>query len=670
MQTLIKFIVTSFLIFVTGILPPNCAAESENENNVEIVPPRAPASSNIIVRLRDNPKGRARANILDRVGVARRQLGRRTVQAGTKSKIGTHLPDLTLVSFNNDREADAALAVLRKNPEILYAEPDYKVRIQLNSAGRIPNDFEFARQIGLLNDGSHGTKTNADIQAAMAWRTATGSRNIIVAVIDTGIDYYHPDLAPNIWTNTREIPGNGLDDDGNGFVDDLHGFDFVGNDSDPFDDNKHGSHVSGIIGAAGNNGIGIAGVCWEVSIMSVKAFGSDGSANLSDVLDAIDYAVANGANIINASWGLNSRSRSLEDAVMSAEKAGVLFIAAAGNDRTDSPFYPAAYTGVISVAATDGFDQRASFSNFGTNITVAAPGQDIYSTVPNSTYDFLSGTSMAAPHVSGLAALILSDHPDFSGENVRDIIVNTADPLQTDHPLGRGRINAASALQKAISLPKLAINVPGTLEGTFNVPGSAFGVQFKHFSLSVAVGKAGTNFVTISEGTDAVNPGLLATNTDSNAFPDGPCIFKLEAENAEDGKATLFAASSIANTAITEPLSNDILRAGELLEIRGRVPAGTLNFRIEYAPGLVPAAWTSIGIQLATKEEQLAGILARWDTSMVLSNEFYTLRLTTGDGKTTARANFVYLDQHLKPGWPKRNPIHGDFPIEDWRNVV
>ena len=201
----------------------------------------------------------------------------------------------------------------------------------------------------LQNLGGNDAKTNADIRATEAWAFTTGSSNIIVAVIDTGVDYFHQDLRHNLWRNTREIPGNGIDDDGNGFIDDFHGYDFVSNDSDPFDDNGHGTHVSGTIGAEGNNGIGTAGVCWQVTILPVKAFDQDGNGSVANAINAIHYAVANGARIINASWGLDEKSRALEEAVRFATDAGVLFVAAAGNSRTATPSYPAAYNDVIAV---------------------------------------------------------------------------------------------------------------------------------------------------------------------------------------------------------------------------------------------------------------------------------------------------------------------------------
>ena len=238
-----------------------------------------------------------------------------------------------------------------------------------------------------------------------------------VAVVDTGIDTSHPDLDGNIWRNPNEQP-NGFDDDGDGFIDDLHGADFVNRDSDASDDAGHGTHVGGIIGAEGNNGIGISGVNWNARLMPLKFLNSDGEGNTADAAMAIDYAVAHGARAINASWGGPAFSQTLYEAVRRAGQHNVLVVAAAGNEGNDSdvaPDYPAAFdlSNVISVAASDRYDNLLSYSNYGAkSVDLAAPGDDIYSTVPPATepsgYANFSGTSMAAPAVTGAAALYFS----------------------------------------------------------------------------------------------------------------------------------------------------------------------------------------------------------------------------------------------------------------------
>ncbi len=295
---------------------------------------------------------------------------------------------------------------LLANPKVEYAEPNFILH-----ALEIPNDPAFSNLWGLNNTGQTGGKSDADIDAPEAWDKNKGSKNIIVAIIDTGIDYEHPDLKDNIWINNGEIPGNGVDDDNNGFVDDVHGWDFRNNDSDPMDDNRHGTHCAGTIGAVGNNSEGVVGVNWQVQLMALKFLDASGSGSTSDALEAIIYAVDNGAKILSNSWGGGGFSQSLKDAIEYADQHNALFVAAAGNSSSDndqSPSYPASYDveNVISVAASNDRDYLASFSNYGARtVDLAAPGESILSTVPGNGYQYLSGTSMATPHVSGAAAL-------------------------------------------------------------------------------------------------------------------------------------------------------------------------------------------------------------------------------------------------------------------------
>ena len=232
--------------------------------------------------------------------------------------------------------------MLDANPHVQFFEPDATVETQ-----RTPNDPDFDSLWGLNNLGQTGGTLDADIDAAEAWNITTGSGQRIVAVIDTGVDYRHEDLAANMWTNLGEIPGDGIDNDGNGFIDDIYGYDFANNDGDPLDDNNHGTHVAGTIGAVGNNGIGVTGVNWNVQIMALKFLQADGSGTISAAIEAIDYAVENGASISNNSWGFNGApSQALHDAVAAARSQDHIFVAAAGNgnflgfglDNDVSPF--------------------------------------------------------------------------------------------------------------------------------------------------------------------------------------------------------------------------------------------------------------------------------------------------------------------------------------------
>jgi len=367
-----------------------------------------------------------------------------------------------------------ALEALRSLPEVLYAEPNF-----IRYAEAVPNDPRYSELWALKNTGQTGGTAGADIKAETAWDITTGDRNVVVAVIDQGIDINHSDLTNNIWRNPGEIPGNGIDDDGNGYVDDYNGFDFVHNDSSVYDGpgtnpdgsiiDQHGTHVAGTIGAAGNNSVGVVGVNWQVSLMSLKFLGPQGGTT-ADLLKALAYAKmmrdlwissagAHGANIrvTNNSYGGGGFSQAEFDAIQALGNSGILFVAAAGNSNLDnnlSPAYPASYDlpNVISVAATDAFDNLANFSNRGSRtVNLGAPGVSILSTSPGNSYALLSGTSMASPHVAGAAALVLAAHPSLSMTRLRAALIFGGDPTNAldQFTVSGRRLSLAGALQNA-----------------------------------------------------------------------------------------------------------------------------------------------------------------------------------------------------------------------------
>jgi subtilisin family serine protease/subtilisin-like proprotein convertase family protein len=403
------------------------------------------------------------------------------------SQLGTPwslTPGMREVHLNASADTQAALAAYRADANVLFAEPDYRVKLQ----NTIPNDPQFGDQWDMQNTGQLGVGVEgADIHAPAAWDVTTGDPSVVVAVIDTGVDYNHPDLAANMWTNPGEIPGNGVDDDGNGFVDDIHGYDFANHDGDPMDDFFHGTHVAGTIAAVANNGIGISGVAPNVQIMALKFLDGTGSGAISDAISCLNYAVANGASISNNSWGGGGFSQAFQSALQNAASHGHIFVAAAGNDGSNNdsaPFYPANYNvpNVVSVAATDPGDSIAWFSNYGKKtVDIAAPGVDILSTLPthmtpgmldeglSPDYGTLSGTSMAAPHVAGVLALVLSqartEHPDWGYQDVIHQVLSTADPLEslTGKTVTGGRLNAAAAVggvQSDTTLPRVVTTDP------------------------------------------------------------------------------------------------------------------------------------------------------------------------------------------------------------------
>jgi subtilisin family serine protease len=347
-----------------------------------------------------------------------------------------------------------AVAAARRQHGVLAAEADCRVHID-----QVPNDPDLAQEWGLRNTGQTGGTTGADIDAATAWDVRTDASSVTVAVIDTGMQLNHPDLAANLWTNPGEIVGNGIDDDNNGYVDDVHGWDFVNQDANPTDDNGHGTHVSGTIGARGDNGVGVTGVAWRVKLMPLKAFNASGQGQVSAIIAALDYAVANGAKISNNSYSGPEFDRAEYDAFAAAGAAGHLAIAAAGNDgvsNDEHPHYPASYRldTVVSVAATNDSDALSSFSDFGTiKVDVAAPGEAIYSTWLGSGYQTLSGTSMATPHVVGVAALVAAEHPAWTALEIRDRILGTTRPVAglADKTWTGGVIDAGIALSNAVT---------------------------------------------------------------------------------------------------------------------------------------------------------------------------------------------------------------------------
>lgn len=358
-----------------------------------------------------------------------------------------------------------------RTPGVAAVEPDFAI-----APTALPNDPSFGSLWGLRNLGQSGGVVGADIRAETAWNTTTGSRSVVVAVIDTGVDYRHADLAANVWTNPREIAGDGIDNDRNGFVDDVRGYDFANGDGDPMDDNGHGTHVAGTIGAIGNNGVGVTGVAWQVSIMPLKFLNGSGSGSTSNALAAINYATQMrrdyGVNIVatNNSWGGGGFSMVLREAIEAGGRAGILFVAAAGNNGANidvAPQYPAAYPGtsIISVAATARDNSLAGFSNHGgVNVDLAAPGAGIVSTVPGNAYATYSGTSMAAPHVTGTVALLAAAHPTAGAARIRSAILGGVTPVAglTGRVASGGLLDAAGALSNLATFARSGTAPPST----------------------------------------------------------------------------------------------------------------------------------------------------------------------------------------------------------------
>jgi subtilisin family serine protease len=352
--------------------------------------------------------------------------------------------------------AERVATALENNPNVVWAEPDHRLQPTSDDPG-------FALQWGLDNTGQvvngRAGAADVDVQMPEAQALAAGAQTtpVVVAIVDSGVDIGHPDLATAIFRDPDEVAGNGVDDDGNGFVDDVSGYDFAGDDPDVFDDlviDEHGTHVAGTVGAVADNGVGIAGVA-PVALLPVKFIDADGG-QISDAIKAIDYARRQGAGVINASFGGPDSSQALEDAITAS---GAVFVAAAGNESSNndlSPQYPASSgaANVLSVAAVGNDGSLAPFSNRGLlSVDVGAPGVDVVSTVPSNLYEYFSGTSMAAPHVAGAAALVRSVRPDLSPGEVVALIEDTVRPLPSLEGTTStgGLVDAAAAVERALA---------------------------------------------------------------------------------------------------------------------------------------------------------------------------------------------------------------------------
>jgi subtilisin family serine protease len=369
---------------------------------------------------------------------------------------------LEVIEDEDNKTSDEVVAQYRALSEVEYAEANSEIKLDHDNAGNHvhANDELFFKQWGLFNHGQDGGKVGADISAMRAWAVTKGSDQVVVAVVDSGVDYTHPDLVNNIWRRPEIIKAYQDDElTDEGAIDDLHGFNVTEGTGDPMDDNGHGTHCAGIIGAEGGNEMGIAGVNWTVKIMALKFMDAEGAGTTSDAIEAINYVINRkraGVNVrvISASWGSTMKSRALEDVIRKAGDEGILLVAAAGNDSSDNdrtPHYPASYNlnNVISVAAVNRLDELTSFSNYGaTSVQVAAPGEAIMSTWLNHDFQEKKGTSMATPFVAGVAALVLATNPNISIDDLRARLLQSVDtlPALKGKVSTGGRINAAKAV--------------------------------------------------------------------------------------------------------------------------------------------------------------------------------------------------------------------------------
>lgn len=416
----------------------------------QVVGAEFPVKNNeILVKLRDGKL----SNFLSSKSLS--QLGIKSIQKEMDLSFGSFV----VVKAQDEKSLKSAVSLLSNDPSVEYAEPNYIYSINpikenalvtkrlphsdgLDPFAAVPNDPRFKDLWGLRNTGSNEPNgrsagvEGADVNALLAWDITKGARQVKIAVIDTGIDYSHPDLKRNMWVNTAELNGKkGVDDDGNGYVDDVYGYDFANNDADPMDGNGHGTHCAGTIGAVHNDGVGVAGVMDQVTLVPIKFLDDSGSGSLDAAIQSIDYATKMNVDLMSNSWGGGGRSEALNEAIKRAADKGIVFTAAAGNSSSNndaSEAYPANYDqpNVISVAALTAQNGLASFSSYGRNkVHIAAPGHNVLSTVPGNKYDVYSGTSMATPHVSGVIGLLLAKEGRMDLETLRERVVMTGVPV-------------------------------------------------------------------------------------------------------------------------------------------------------------------------------------------------------------------------------------------------
>ncbi|MBM3381632.1 MAG: hypothetical protein FJY29_04235 [Betaproteobacteria bacterium] len=409
----------------------------------------------------------------------------------------------TEVNVKDANELSDILSKLNRTPGVLFAEPNAQIR-----AIALPNDPRMPELWGM-----------SAIKAPDVWQSRTGGKQVTVAVIDTGIDLQHVDLKENLWKNTGEIPGNNIDDDGNGFVDDIHGWNFASLDNSPQDVNGHGSHCAGTIGAKGNNAKGVAGVNWNAQIMAVKILDDFGGGSFEAAYQGLLYAISNNAKILSNSWGTEFSSALFAKAISLARSKGVLVVAAAGNESAPKAIFPAyltnVYPNVLSVASSEQSGDLSSFSNYADGVDIAAPGGGILSTVPGNQYQIFSGTSMAAPHVAGAAALLWNSFPNKSLEDIKTALLQGADYISRyeGKVSGARHLNLLGSVNKMLGIATPRPDAPPSLveglrfqyyEGKWNklpnFSSTAITSAGTTSSLSLAVAPRNNNFALVFEG--------------------------------------------------------------------------------------------------------------------------------------------------------------------------
>lgn len=514
---------------------------------------------------------------------------------------------------------------------------------------------------GLRNEGQLGGTAGADIGAVEAWDIRNDASGVIVAVVDTGLRMTHEDIAANLWTNMGEIPGNGVDDDGNGVIDDVHGFDAIDGGGDPTDEDGHGTHVAGTVGAVGNNATGVTGVAWQVQLMPVRFLGTNGGF-LSDAIEGITYAQNNGATILNNSWGGAGFSTALRNAIAALEADDILFVAAAGNDGVNAditPGYPAAYDlpHIVSVAASDRNDQRASFSNFGAeSVDLAAPGVSIRSTFNSgdASYALLNGTSMASPHVAGALAVLRAEFPGEDAASLKARLIDTVDLVDgfLTTTVSGGRLNLEGALLNAVTprhgVLRFASDSVNAVENSGSVPvivrrvGGSDGAVSVSYRTVAASAVAGEDFTAIDGAVLSWGDGDAADRTISLALLDDALT-----EGTERFDLELFAPSGDAAVGTPGSLRVNLID-DEAAPLDGFEFTGASNVAANFAlaepaPAVVSMPdggfvlaeiqFTGVGVELLLRRHAADGTML-WQRNHIAGGGVFQPRVTAGaDGR-------------------------------------
>ena len=588
--------------------------------------------------------------------------------------------------FRLDLPSEAAgadrLRRLAAHPDVEYVEPVVRFTLQ----AEVNDPFFLSRGSWGQSEGDLWGLHRMDVPTA--WDGFTGA-GVLVAVIDSGCDFTHPDLAANLFTFADEVAGNGVDDDGNGFVDDVRGWDFADLDNDPTDDNGHGTHVAGTVAAVGDNGIGVVGVAPEARVLCVRGFDVYGLGESDRLAEALLYAADAGARVVNMSWRSPARSQLLEDALTVLHGAGVVPVAAAGNDYgATRNAYPASSRRVITVGASDPLDQRTDFSNSGIGTDVVAPGGrsfvngsdghnnvlsllasdispdgiDSFGLLVGNAYLRLRGTSMAAPHVSGLVALLLEQRPAADTETLRQVLRLAAAPAGAPGWLedtAYGRVDAAASLATADAgttriwtpIPSPSTELEVTIQATVDRPA----LQSWTLEYSLEPSAPGSPWTAITSGAGPLDedaPILWATDD----VPDG--IYQIRLRSVVAGGLELEDRTRLEldRVAVASPTALQPVRLGNVISIVGNAAGGGFNgYRVEVRE-VGATAWNSDGIRLVADGAQTVygGLLAEWDTSSITESTYFDLRLVVDRGslgpvEETVR---VSVDPTLRDGWP------------------